>query len=102
MKKRKDTVPKEDEDDEIEAVDHAAAVNTSQWEDAFIHNFIPILAGENLKKTGKSLTNYNYYKIPVNCFHIYIILHFFFSFLRNNLDYYYSADRMETYYRFNA
>lgn len=46
----KDTVTKDHENDEIEAVKYASAVNTTTWLDSVVHHFIPVLSGEDLPK----------------------------------------------------
>jgi hypothetical protein len=44
----KDTVAKEGENDEVEAVDHASIVDASHRHDAIVHHFIPVFTGQYL------------------------------------------------------
>ena len=49
----KDTVTKKHQDDEIEAVHHASAVNPTPGLDPVIHDLVPVLSRKDLKGTNK-------------------------------------------------
>lgn len=53
---KEDTVSKECEDDEVDGGEHATP-NASLRLDAVVHHSVPVLAGQNLGKTGTKGVN---------------------------------------------
>jgi len=52
----KDTVSEEDENDEVERIEHSAAFNATLRPDGVVHNLVPVFPGQYLQRQHRLLT----------------------------------------------